>query len=350
MHLSHFPRLRALKSAGLSAVLVVLTFGCGEVVSDNRLAPVANAGDDQVVAPGSAVTLDASQSQSGDAPVDGYRWSLVGLPESSQTTLSAGDGVSVSLTPDVLGSYLVSLVVEAGGVRSEPDLVVVTAADVNRTPTVVAACGPGTNCEVLHGQMAELDGRATVDPEGDAFTLEWSQLTDPAQCTQCRTLSPCMPSDAPAVLSNSDQALARFTAPDDKDLTLVFALTATQGSVTVSDCVAYQTTNQAPVVLVDGSSGTVNPAVVSEGTMFTLAATSSFDPDSEDVLEFTWTQTAGAPEAFSGMLSGPSIEVTAPALTDPPGTTPSVQLTFEVIAGDGVDQTRAEITVTVENT
>lgn len=341
MKLSLFPRVLFVASVAAA---------CGEVVNDtSTLPPLADAGPNAVVAPGAAVTLDGRASRDGSAPIDGYAWTLVAAPESSTASLSASDGDVVSLTPDLLGSYLVSLVVSAGGVSSDPDLVVVTAASLNAPPTIVVACAPGSNCEVLHGQVQQLDGRGTFDPEGDAFTVQWTQLRSAAECTQCPDLDPCDPADVEAPLTNADRPLAQFTAPQSKDITLVFALTATEGSRTARACLAYDVTNQPPAVLVDSSSGSVNPATVAEGDSFTLAATSSFDPDPQDTLVFTWTQTGGTPEAFSGALSGASVAVTAPDIDEPPGQTPTVQLTFQVTADDGVDQTSAELTVTVQN-
>ncbi len=342
VNLSHFLRAALVSS--------VLGTGCGELINEPALPPLADGGPDVLVAPGTAVTLDAGASQDGSAAIDGYAWTLLGAPEGSTATLAPASptGDTVTLTPDQLGSYLVSLVVSSGGLSSSPDLVVVTAASVNAPPTLVLSCAPMSDCEVLHGQSQQLDGRGTFDPEGEAFTLQWTQIRDPADCIQCPSLNPCAPADVEAPITNDTLPLASFQAPQARDISLVFALTASEGSRSVSDCIAYEVTNQAPTVLVDSSTPTVNPAIVAEGDSFTLSATSSFDPDPLDTLTFEWTQTAG-PAAVLGTPSGATVPVTAPTIAEPPGLTPTVQLTFAITADDGVDQTIAELTVTVQN-
>ncbi|MEM6730016.1 MAG: hypothetical protein AAF658_00585 [Myxococcota bacterium] len=345
MKLSHFwPRVALALTAGM-----LWGAGCGDAIAPSEAAPRANAGPDFIVPPDSTVVLDGRDSEQGTSAIDGYQWTLNVRPDGSSAELTDATEPVASLTPDAFGAYLITLVVTAGGVASAPDTTVVTADVVNFPPAVVPDCGPGTDCRVLHGQSAPLDGRASSDAEGDPFTVQWSQVLNAEDCALCRNLETCAPSNAEASLSDADQLLASFTAPDAAGLSLVFALTANDGARIVSDCVVYDTFNTAPVVLIASPSLTTNPGTINEGEMFNLSASPSFDPDEPDDLAFSWTQVSGMPTAITDPVTGAVVSVTAPTLDAPPGTTPSVDLTFEVVASDGIDQTSAQVTVVVQN-
>ena len=97
-------------------------------------APVANAGTDQTPLLGNMVTLDGSASSdvdiiaSGDADSDmlAYRWSFLLVPPGSGATLSNTAAVNPSFTIDVLGDYVLQLIVNDGTVDSTPDTVSVS--------------------------------------------------------------------------------------------------------------------------------------------------------------------------------------------------------------------------------
>ncbi|MFM2152839.1 MAG: hypothetical protein RL199_1274 [Pseudomonadota bacterium] len=90
--------------------------------------PVADAGADRPVAPGSLVELDGSRSTDpdGDLPLK-YQWSSE-FPRNSKAVLSGADGPNPSFVPEVAGDYVVQLVVtDAAGLESRPVRVTVTA-------------------------------------------------------------------------------------------------------------------------------------------------------------------------------------------------------------------------------
>ncbi|VFQ46269.1 thioesterase II family protein [Desulfoluna butyratoxydans] len=101
-------------------VLLALTglVGCDEI-------PVADTGEDRIVATGAEVTLDGSGS-TGLGPL-AYRWELT-PPEYSTATLSCDDSITPVFTPDVPGRYTVRLVVSNLFMESVPDEQVVVAA------------------------------------------------------------------------------------------------------------------------------------------------------------------------------------------------------------------------------
>ena len=104
-------------------------------ITTNNSAPVANAGpnplDPQL---GDTVTLDGSASSdvdisaSGDADSDAltYSWSFLLKPPFSTATLSDATVVNPSFTIDVLGDYVLQLIVNDGTVDSDPDTVSVS--------------------------------------------------------------------------------------------------------------------------------------------------------------------------------------------------------------------------------
>jgi hypothetical protein len=97
------------------------------IVSFENLKPVANAGVNQAVQVGTPVTLDGSGSSDANGDPLTYLWSIASSPEGSAAVLSAPTAVQTTITPDVVGIYVISLVVNDGFVDSDPSTVTVTA-------------------------------------------------------------------------------------------------------------------------------------------------------------------------------------------------------------------------------
>ena len=89
-------------------------------IGSGMVAPLANAGPDQTAHLGILVTLDGSASSDPAGPLPlTYAWSFVSKPAGSAVQLSDPSVVGPTFTPDVLGDYLVQLVVtNAAGVSS----------------------------------------------------------------------------------------------------------------------------------------------------------------------------------------------------------------------------------------
>lgn len=101
-------------------------------VSNNS--PTANAGADQTVEPETAVTLtDAGSSDPDtDDSIASYSWSLTNVADgSSLSTGVLGTGTTANFTPDVAGSYTVTLTVTDTHGVSGSDTVIVTASSGN---------------------------------------------------------------------------------------------------------------------------------------------------------------------------------------------------------------------------
>jgi RHS repeat-associated protein len=96
-------------------------------ISTLNSAPVAHAGSDRAVAPGTTVTLDGSASFDADNVPISYSWSLVTRPAGSAAVLSSTTTVNPSFVADTNGVYVAQLIVSDGELSSEPDTVAVTA-------------------------------------------------------------------------------------------------------------------------------------------------------------------------------------------------------------------------------
>ncbi len=132
-----------------------------------------------------------------------YAWSIASKPPGSAATL-LGSGVHATFTPDLVGSYAVSLVVLDSCGPSTPKVNTITAAefapDATVSPTWAVTTSPA-------GQVA-VDGSRSSDRNGDPLTFAW-------------TFTP--PSGSAATLVDAAAPVARFT-PDlegDYDLQLV---------------------------------------------------------------------------------------------------------------------------------
>ncbi|MFO0594602.1 MAG: hypothetical protein U0228_04840 [Myxococcaceae bacterium] len=197
----------------------------------------------------------------------------------------------------------------------------------NRPPT--ADAGPALS--VGEATLVQLVGSGT-DPDGDALTLTWSQVSGPAV-----TLTPGTP------------GRASFTSPS--------VLTATPMSflLTVSDN-ASQATSQLAVTVND----TIDepPVVdagpdqmVASGAPVTLNGSAS-DPNG-DPLVFAWAQTAGPPVVLTS-LSSPTTSFTAPVVgmntvvtlrltvSDGRGGAPSDAVDITVLGGSNVSDGGAD--------
>jgi len=98
-------------------------------ISTSNTAPVANAGPDQRVARGATVQLDGSGSLDADGTPLSFAWTMLSRPAGSTAALLPGNSVaSPTFTADVVGDYVIQLIVNDGLLDSAPDTVVVTAA------------------------------------------------------------------------------------------------------------------------------------------------------------------------------------------------------------------------------
>lgn len=137
--------------------------------------PIADAGDDFTIPVGMTATLDASRSVDPDGDPFTYRWEFVRVPDGSGATLDDPTSIRPSFVADVYGVFELALVVDDGESTSEPDTMLVGAGIVGGPPTANA----GADIQSVTGLPLTLSGAASMDPDGDPITYEWSLIEAP---------------------------------------------------------------------------------------------------------------------------------------------------------------------------
>ncbi len=243
-------------------------------------APVANAGPDQSVQVGAAVTLNGSGSTDADKNTLTYDWSFVSIPSGSATTLSNPTAAAPSFVADKAGQYVVQLIVNDGTVNSTPDTVTIASAMGNTAP--VANAGPDQTMAV--GASVILNGNASHDVDLNALIYQWALTTTPA--------------GSAAALANATTAMPNFVAD-------------VAGQYIAQLIVRDGMASSAPdTVIITAGAGNTAPVanagpnqIIAIGTTVVLDGTASRDADG-NALIWNWALTA-KPAGSAAMLNDP---------------------------------------------
>jgi hypothetical protein len=159
----------------LYLIVMLTSAACGEGhdLVANR-APEAFAGFDRILAQGSSVLLDGSNSSDPDGNGLSYSWRLINATD--QLQLSANDSAQVTLSaePSFRGVAIAELVVHDGAVASLADWVSINFVAAEAIPRPIA--NAGSNRALLLGQPLVLDaGRSTGSPD----SYRWNHLHAP---------------------------------------------------------------------------------------------------------------------------------------------------------------------------
>ena len=277
-------------------------------VTINNVAPTVNAGNDVTIDAGQTVTLHAAGEDANNNSL-GYSWTLVDGPS---ITLPVMNTQNISITPQNPGLYKFAVRCSDGVNQSPSDEVYVTANAINHAPTAEA----GVDKDVQFGTRVNLDGRSSSDPDGNPLSYSWAQVSGPQ-----------------ATLYNAQSAQPYFDATLTG--TLMFELIVNDGKVnSTPDTVTIRVlkANNAPIA----DAGTNMKVKV--GTMVTLDASASTDPDG-DILTYRWEQVSGATVELTGFN------------TMKPSFTPTVTgvLEFKVIVSDGQASAEDSVQITVDS-
>ena len=287
------------------------------VVPPPNTAPTANAGTDQSVSSGAAVTLNGTGSTDPENNPLTYDW--------SQT---AGNTVSLSsklvAQPTFTTSYGAAqvvltfrLIVNDGQLSSSQDSVNVT---VGPLPAPTANAGP--NQIVPSNTLVTLNGSGSSDPNGLSLTYAWSQVSGSAVVL----------SDA----SNVGPTFTSYSASVTADV--VMGLAVFNGFVSSTSDTVVLTVNPPPAA---GNNPPVSNAgpdqSVSSGAAVTLTGAGSSDPDGNP-LTYAWSQAAGTTVSLnSSIVQQPTF--TAPTLSA--GASNST-LQFRLTVSDGLTSGAAD--------
>jgi hypothetical protein len=187
-------------------------------------APIANAGFDQnKIRIGQIVKLDGSGSYDPDRDPLIYAWTFVKRPDGSSAALDNAQTDKPQFTMDVMGRYVLSLIVGDGITLSEPDTVIIA------SETPIAKAGPDQT--VLVNTKVELDGSQSKDIDGKPLTYRWSFVAIPTNST--------------AVLEDANTAKPHFTA-DKEDIYTVQLIVNNGESDSVPDTVGIRSSSATP--------------------------------------------------------------------------------------------------------
>lgn len=286
------------------------------IVTTKNSLPVANAGIDQQVYSGSIVTLDGSDSSDVDGDTLSYRWELVTKPANSSAVLSNTTVVKPIFTADLVGQYVIRLIVSDTYSSSYPDTITINV-DANNSRPVADA---GADQSVSLGTTVILNGSASHDADGNLLVYRWAILSKP-QGSQ-------------AALSNAGNVTTNFTA--DKTGQYVAQLIVNDGLVDSEvDQVIVSTVNSRPVA------STSNDATYTVGAVVTLDASNSHDADG-NTLSYHWSLNS-KPLGSSATLIG--ADTISPQLAlDKVGI-----FVVQLVVNDGIlDSAPATVALTVE--
>ncbi|MEA2100953.1 MAG: PKD domain-containing protein [Thermodesulfobacteriota bacterium] len=228
-----------------------------------NVAPSVDAGGDVIMDAGGQTTLHAAGHDSnGDAL--SYQWTQTQGPE---MTLSDMDQADVQMVFESPGQYIFSVRCSDGVITGEPDEMNVTINALNRAPSAVA----GADMDVEVNDHVCLDASKSSDPDGDALSYEWTQVSgEEVELYDSTTASPWFDAELPGNLG--------------------FELKVCDAEVcSVPDMVEIRVldANTAPVA----DAG--EDIEVKTGERVQLDASLSYDPDA-DPLGYTWEQISGA--------------------------------------------------------
>jgi hypothetical protein len=268
--------------------------------------PIANAGVDQTVNEGAAVTLNGSGSSDPDDGIAWYLWTQTGGPSVSLSNASAKEPTFTA--PEVAaGSVSLTfrlMVTDNGGLQSTDTCIVNVTWD-NEPPVART----GADQTVLEGSIVVLSGSASSDPDDGIASYQWTQTGGPS-----------------VTLSSTAGITPTFTAPDvsEEGTSLVFQLTVTDngGLQSADSCIITVTgLNSAPVANAGADQ------TVSEHSTVMLDGSNSYDPDGS-IASYQWVQTGGATVALSDSSA------VSPQFTSPDVEAGGMSLTFRLTVTD----------------
>lgn len=195
----------------------------------STVVPTVNAQLNMAV--GSKVILNGSGSTDATGTISSYAWTINSRPAGSSATLSANSGVSVDFTPDVTGSYTLSLLVtDNAGLSSAESvtLVVGNAVPVVSVSESVQFTGPSTAMpaqNVAVGNVISLNASGSTDPNNAALTISWAMLQQPVGSTASLAINSDIAHFSPDVIGQY-QVRARATNTNGLSSDVIYTFNA----------------------------------------------------------------------------------------------------------------------------
>jgi len=185
-------------------------------------APVAEAGDTQIVDVGTDVTVDGSGSNDPEGFAITHVWELTDAPAGSAAALNDASLVAPSFTADLVGPYTLRLTVSDGDLSTTDVVTIVAEVPSNKpdgddcadhTECTSGYCDPATQqCATNVSPAAVISSNAPVDA-GTAVLLDGSSSSDPESASLTYAwLIESAPAGSAAALDDDSGVAAQFTA------------------------------------------------------------------------------------------------------------------------------------------
>lgn len=266
-------RFNVSSSNGTSAEKEVTVY-----VENVNILPVIQGFSTTDIALGEVVQFDASSSYDPDGEIVEWSWT-VDAPSSSSATFSTPSQASTDFTPDVEGSYDVTIIVtdDLGGSREVVRSMQVT---IPNTPPVADA---GRDASILTTHTFQFDGSNSYDEELGELTYSW-------------TLA--IPENSTSTLNNPDNMFPSFTPDIPGTYTATLTVTDEEG-LSDSDSVVITADNEnLPPVAEPGTDITGKT-----GDVISMDGTGSYDPEGEE-LSYLWS--LSSPDSSTASLDDSS--------------------------------------------
>lgn len=150
---------------------------------------------------GTSIVLDGSESTDDHSSALKYQWSVKSKPENSHASIGPTDAKTFDFTPDIIGTYEVSLIVNDGELASPASVISIKVVEKPTTP-------PPTES----GKVVFRDGFWTGTILVDKQSVNPNDYTWSAMALQLENSSSAVIVKDPA---GSGQNVAKFTVPDD---------------------------------------------------------------------------------------------------------------------------------------
>ena len=312
-------------------------------------APVANAGDDQLVSSGAEVTLDGNDSTvDSSRTIRSWSWTRTGGTGVHTVALTNANTATPTFTANSLApgtkniTHVFTLSVRDSGGETDTDTVTITV-ESPFAPTVAHA---GNDQEVLSGTTVILDGSGSTSDYRNTGTT-----TNPHGVLKYAWARTGGTTGGSVTLNNANAERPVFTADSlaagSDDVIHIFTLTVTDkvgGRDTDTVTVTVESPNQPPVANAGPD------LVVAPGEIFTLDGSGSTDSDGSIVSYRWWQVTYVSSSDSSELLSlgnTPTINLTAKTIEPVPYHKTYETYLLQVADDDGVWSDIDPVRVTV---
>lgn len=255
-----------------------------EATKEN-LPPVSNAGEDLVTNPNTLIQLNGSRSYDPDGISVRYAWRVAEQPVLADVKVAEPNIANPSVQLTELGMYRFALVVTDVAGATMEDTVQVEVIKDNLPPVAI----PGAMQSVIVGDLVQLDGSQSHDPDGDAISHQWTFSNKPFGSS--------------AQLNNADQVSPSFIADVAGDY--VVALTVSDGksarlSATATVRISAEIKNAKPIAAINAEK------VVGLNKAVTLDGSTSSDADG-DALTYSWKLVSKPTFSFASLRDANSM-------------------------------------------